>query len=199
MMISEAIPFFGNSKVASDLDSPPTSLRNYSDTGDERKSLLGRRGGSYGERDEVSNADDSGLYSSDALYRNFYAMSIAFSINVGCVITCLAFASTELGNSIGGVSNGILYVGYAITALFFARPLVSSLGPKLVMFLGTVGNSVYVCGFFLSIVLIDFKYTPAATLAWVVSTVTSLVGGFAGGLLWTSQGWFSDQEMVLFQ
>ena len=40
-------------------------------------------------------------FSKETLYRNFYMMSIAFSVNHGCAVTCLAFASTELGNSLG--------------------------------------------------------------------------------------------------
>ena len=52
----------------------------------EEKSLLG------GDKEELQ-------YSKETLYRNFYCMSIAFSVNHGCAVTCLAFASTELGNS----------------------------------------------------------------------------------------------------
>ena len=68
------------------------------------------------------------LYSKETLYRNFYFMSIAFSINHGCAVTCLAYASTELGNEMGSATSGILYVGYAITAFLLARPLVAALG-----------------------------------------------------------------------
>lgn len=35
---------------------------------------------------------------SKALYRNFVTMCIAFSVNHGCVVSCLAYATTELGD-----------------------------------------------------------------------------------------------------
>lgn len=81
------------------------------------------------QRSLLSNDDTvEDLYSKETLYRNFYSMSIAFSINHGCAVTCLAYASTELGNQMGSATSGILYVGYAITAFLLARPLVAALG-----------------------------------------------------------------------
>ena len=84
----------------------------------ERRSLL---------RD-VGEAKES--YSKETLYRNFYSMSIAFSIIHGCAVTCLAYASTELGNEMGSATSGILYVGYAITSFLLSKPLVAALGEK---------------------------------------------------------------------
>lgn len=69
-------------------------------------------------------------YSKETLYRNFYSMSIAFSIIHGCAVTCLAYASTELGNQMGSATSGILYVGYAITSFLLAKPLVAAFGEK---------------------------------------------------------------------
>jgi hypothetical protein len=82
----------------------------------ERRSLL---------RD---NNEEKESYSKETLYRNFYSMSIAFSIIHGCAVTCLAYASTELGNEMGSATSGILYVGYAITSFLLAKPLVAALG-----------------------------------------------------------------------
>lgn len=98
MSVAEEVPMF-----------PPSGSH-----GREEYSLLGN------EKDH--------LYSKETLYSNFYSMSIAFSVNHGCAVTCLAFASTELGNSMGSVTSGILYVGYAITAFLLARPIVTALG-----------------------------------------------------------------------
>jgi hypothetical protein len=58
-------------------------------------------------------------------------MSVAFAINHGCAVSCLAYATAELGNQMGSVSSGILYVGYAVTAFLFAKPLVAAIGSKL--------------------------------------------------------------------
>jgi hypothetical protein len=85
----------------------------------ERRSLL---------RDNDNEEKES--YSKETLYRNFYSMSIAFSIIHGCAVTCLAYASTELGNEMGSATSGILYVGYAITSFLLAKPLVAALGEK---------------------------------------------------------------------
>jgi hypothetical protein len=85
----------------------------------ERRSLL---------RDNDNEEKES--YSKETLYRNFYAMSIAFSIIHGCAVTCLAYASTELGNEMGSATSGILYVGYAITSFLLAKPLVAALGEE---------------------------------------------------------------------
>lgn len=47
---------------------------------------------------------DSGRARSVAngLYLNFVIMSLAFSCNHGCVVSCLAYATSELGNDLGG-------------------------------------------------------------------------------------------------
>jgi hypothetical protein len=98
---------------------------------DDEVPLFPEPGGNGREqRSLLSNDDtkDDNLYSKETLYRNFYSMSIAFSINHGCAVTCLAYASTELGNAMGSATSGILYVGYAITAFLLAKPLVAALG-----------------------------------------------------------------------
>ena len=83
--------------------------------------------GSKEERSLLGNEREH-LYSKETLYRNFYSMSIAFGVNHGCAVTCLAFASTELGNSMGSATSGTLYVCYAVTAFLLARPIVAALG-----------------------------------------------------------------------
>ena len=66
----------------------------------------------------------------DRWYRNFLTMCIAFSVNHGCVVSCLAYSTTELGNSLGGYGSGVLYTFYALTAFFLSKPVVSMMGPK---------------------------------------------------------------------
>jgi hypothetical protein len=72
----------------------------------------------------VSEAD------ADRWYSNFLTMCIAFSVNHGCVVSCLAYSTTELGNSLGGYGSGVLYIFYALTAFFLSKPVVSMIGPK---------------------------------------------------------------------
>jgi hypothetical protein len=126
-------------------------------------------------------------------------MSIAFGIIHGCAVTCIAFASTELGDKMGSVTSGILYVGYAMTSFMFAKPLVSSLGPKLSMLLGSVGYTIYVGGFFTSMMFTDLSdLSHIYNMAWLTSTVTAVIGGISGGLMWTAEGAFFAQNSKLF-
>jgi hypothetical protein len=72
----------------------------------------------------------TGLVSPSYLYRNFITMCIAFSFNHGCVVSCLAYSSAELGDTLGSYGSGVLYIFYALTAFFLSKPVVSMIGPK---------------------------------------------------------------------
>ena len=61
---------------------------------------------------------------------NFCWMSLCFSLNHGCVTSCLALASAQLGPALGGYSSAILYLFYTTTALLVAPAIVRTLGPK---------------------------------------------------------------------
>ncbi len=74
------------------------------------------------------------------LYRNFVVMCIAFSLNHGAVVSCLAYAAAELGNDLGSTSSGILYVCYSLTALLASKPFVAWVGPKYALLAGVTGT-----------------------------------------------------------
>lgn len=171
--MSREVPLFPAAREGSDI---------------EHRSLLGNK--------NFPHLNDQ-ILSTEKLYRNFYLMSIAFGIIHGCAVTCIAFASTELGDKMGSVTSGILHVGYALTSFMFAKPLVSSLGPKLSMLLGSVGYTFYVGGFFTSMVFIDLG-SLTMNMAWLTSTVTAVVGGISGGLMWTAQGALFAQNSKIF-
>ena len=109
------------------------------------------------------------------IYHNYIIFSVLFSINHACVITCLAYASAELGNYLGALSSGTLYFTYAIVALCFSKATLSLFGSKATMIIATLGYSVYVAGFFFALVVGDrgsahFKRGYNATCAvFVVS------------------------------
>lgn len=124
------------------------------------------------------------------LYRNFVMMSVAFSCNHGAVVSCLAYSTTELGNSLGGYGSGTLYVLYALTAFLLSKPIVSMIGPKLGLLAGVGGYCVYVGGFLFAILV------PA--LAYPVFIAACAIGGIAGGLLWTSQGKYFAKNAKLY-
>jgi len=141
----------------------------------------------------TSNLDtDSGIALSVAngLYRNFVIMSLAFSCNHGCVVSCLAYATTELGNKLGGYGSGSLYIFYALTAFFLSKPIVSMVGPKNGLLLGVIGYCIYVGGFLFAILV------PA--IAWPVFLISASIGGIAGGLLWPSQGRYFAKNAKLY-
>ena len=67
------------------------------------------------------------------------------------------------------------------------------------MLIGAFGYSIYTGGFLTSLLFIDLATsTIAIRLAWIISIFTSVIGGFSGGLLWTSQGAFFSQNSKLF-
>ena len=84
----------------------------------------------------------------------------------------------------------MLYIFYALTAFFLSKPVVSMVGPKNGLLLGVCGYCVYVCGFLFAILV------PQA--AWPVFMISCVIGGIAGGLLWTSQGRYFSRNSKLF-
>ncbi len=142
----------------------------------------------------LRETDEASSYSSETLYRNFVLMTIAFSLNHGAVTSCLAYASTELGDLLGSYSSGILFVCFAITSFFLAKPVVSMIGPKNGLIIGVIGYSVYVVGFVLSIIFIYLSND----LEWITTVISALIGGFAGGLLWTAQGRIFSRHSKLY-
>lgn len=143
--------------------------------------------------DDVESLPVSGSskYDNSAyLYRNFVVMCVAFSFNHGCVVSCLAYATTELGNDLGGYGSGTLYVCYALTAFLLSKPVVSMVGPKNGLLAGVGGYCIYVAGFLFAIMV--------PSLAWPVFIGANALGGIAGGLLWTSQGRYFSRNSKLY-
>eukprot|EP01038_Epipyxis_sp_PR26KG_P005980 gene5980-8236_t len=125
-----------------------------------------------------------------SLYRNFLLMCIAFSVNHGCVVSCLAYATTMLGDKLGGYGSGCLYVFYALTAFLLSKPTVMMVGPKNGLLLGVCGYCIYVGGFLFAIIV------PA--IAPPVFLLAACIGGIAGGLLWPSQGRYFARNAKLY-
>lgn len=115
-----------------------------------------------------------------AIRNNFILMSILFSANQACVVACVAYASDQLGDILGGYGSGCLFICYALTSCFCAKPIVSMIGPKNGLLVGASGYCIYVLGFLLSLFLPHQR--------WVVFIAACLVGGLAGGVFWTAQG-----------
>jgi hypothetical protein len=106
------------------------------------------------------------------------------------VVSCVTYATTELGDELGGYGSGILYIFYSLTALFLSKPLVEMVGPKNGLLFGVGGYCVYIGGFLIAVVSPD--------LAWPVFIFAAAVGGTAGGVLWTAQGKYFAANALLY-
>ena len=81
--------------------------------------------------DDDGESDAEGRRSSSTmLMRNFLGMAVMFSITHGCVVSCLSYATAELGAEKGAWGNGTLFAVYALAALLLSKPSVAMLGGK---------------------------------------------------------------------
>lgn len=156
------------------------------EAGESRPLLADERGGGTFSAPTIQSLQAE----ADVLHRNFLTMCAAFSLNHGSVVSCLAYASAELGSSLGGVGSGVLYVFYALTAFLIAKPVVTMVGPKNGLVLGVCGYCIYIGGFLFAIVV--------PSLAWPVFILACAIGGTAGGLLWPSQGRYFARNAKLY-
>lgn len=131
----------------------------------------------------VGDASEShNEYNLKHLYRNFVIMSVCFSSNHGCVVACLAYASAEFGDNLGGYGSGILYICYALVSFLVAKPVVSMVGPKNGLLIGLGGYCLYVAGFLLALMTSNVEWR------WIFFIIACVCGGSSGGFLWTAQG-----------
>lgn len=110
---------------------------------------------------------------------NFICMSILFSANHGAMVSCLAFATLNLGST-GAWELSLFHFIYAASALLGATLICKQLGSRNSMLLGMFLYASYVTLFWLA-VLIDRHVTLLAVFG-------AVLGGVGGGLVWTAQG-----------
>lgn len=132
--------------------------------------------------DDGESAPEGGKSSMYLLW-NFYGMAFMFSITHGCVVSCLSYATAELGAEKGAWGNGTLYAVYALAALLLSKPCVAMLGGKWGLFAGLAGYCLYIGGFLFAVIFKGVDW-----VAWSVYMLTCIIGGISGGLLWTAQG-----------
>lgn len=130
------------------------------------------------------------------LYRKeFYVMSVAFSLNHAAVTTPIMYASSVLTEEIGNASNAVLYGATLLTSLFLSNFMYAGLGPKRGLLLSMVLYAVYVGLFAVAISQCAHwdehdKCTSAKPLQGPLVYVGASLGGLGAGLLWTCQGAF---------
>jgi len=120
-------------------------------------------------------------------------MSVLFSANHGCVVSCLALASARLG-TIGAWQSGLLMFSYASSALLGATYAVKTLGARNSLTLGMLLYCAYVACFWVAGHLEDGDMQAHSNshshshLRAAVAYTGALVGGIGAGFLWTAQG-----------
>uniref|UniRef100_A0A7S3YY07 Transmembrane protein n=2 Tax=Lotharella globosa TaxID=91324 RepID=A0A7S3YY07_9EUKA len=110
----------------------------------------------------------------------FLWFTTAVAITHASVTACINLASAILGKQLGGVSSGVLFFVYGLTAFGGSTWLTYTAGLKLSIFLSLLLLCLYVAAFLVA------AYVPA--LAWTAVIIGGIMGGFAAGWLWTAQG-----------
>lgn len=113
---------------------------------------------------------------------NFVWMSVLFSANHGCVVSCLGLASARLG-SVGAWQSGILYFTYTASALLGATYIVKRTGARNALFIGMVLYCAYVACFWIATV-----HSTDPNLERFAAYTGAAIGGVGAGFLWTAQG-----------
>jgi MFS family permease len=119
--------------------------------------------------------------------RNFTLMSVLFSANHGCVVSCLGLASARLG-AIGAWQSGILYIAYTGSALLGATYIVKRSGARNALLLGMALYCVYVACFWVATLFHDDLEAQRVT-----AYCGAAIGGVGAGFLWTAQGAYFGQ------
>jgi len=131
---------------------------------------------------EQNNAPDH-VGGATRTLRNFILMSVLFSANHGCVVSCLGLASARLG-SVGAWQSGILSLTYSASGILGATYIVKRYGPRNAMSLGMLCYCVYVGCFFVATRIGEKVGTQT------VAYLGAAIGGIGAGFLWTAQGTF---------
>jgi hypothetical protein len=117
---------------------------------------------------------------------NFVLMSVLFSANHGCVVSCLALATARLGST-GAWQSGILYITYTASALLGATYIVKRAGARNAMWFGMALYCIYVGCFWVATLFQSLEHQRLAAYTGAA------IGGIGAGFLWTAQGAYFGQ------
>jgi hypothetical protein len=121
---------------------------------------------------------------------DFTVFSLCFSLCHAAVMACVAYSSSEFSDVVSTISNGSLYLCNAFAAFFIAGDFVYYAGPKFSMFIGLIGNCIFVLGFLIS--------TLRPSTVWFIFIPSSIIGGLASGLQWTAQGKYYSVASIYY-
>ena len=122
--------------------------------------------------------------------QNFLIMSMLFSANHGCVVSCMALASARLG-SVGAWQSGLLMFSYAASSLMGATYAVKTLGARNSLTMGMFCYCAYVGCFWVAAHMDNSSSNNNNAyfdLKAIVAYSGALIGGVGAGFLWTAQG-----------
>jgi hypothetical protein len=157
---------------------------------DERGAAMGTTTTSPSARGSVSNWVASRQKRS--AYSNFVLLSVLFSANHGCVVSCLGLATARLGGAVGANQSLILYGFYTASSLLGATKITKTLGSRNALVAGMSAYVLYVACFWLAAATATAARQNEAMDIPLVTTVAVLsggaVGGWGAGFLWTAQG-----------
>jgi len=145
----------------------------------------------YDNDDEDDNNTLQDLAGARRTMWNFTLMSILFSANHGCVVSCLGLASARLGST-GAWQSGILYIFYTSSALLGATYIVKQTGSRNALFLGMLMYCFYVACFWVATLFPNDKEHEAQRVS--AAYIGAAIGGIGAGFLWTAQGAYFAQS-----
>ena len=123
-------------------------------------------------------------------FRNFILFCICFSVSHATVDGVLIYATAELGESLGAVSGGILYIFYSFSALFLAKAFLRYNGARTSLLFGLCFLLTYVTTFVVALGIPSIK--------WFICVPGSILGGLGAGILWVAQGSYYSQSSHLY-
>lgn len=122
---------------------------------------------------------------------NFIFMSTILSFNHGVVSTLVAFASKEFSD-MGGLTNGVLYIVYTITAVTVSPLVVSKLGAKWTLVVGLLLCCTYTAMYYFATRIEDFQSRQYTVF------MGSFLGGLGSGVMWTAHGQYFQCSSLLY-
>lgn len=120
------------------------------------------------------------LQNSRSVMTSFIVMTVMFSINHACAVSCVGIASIAFEGSLAGASTGTLWLAYTCSALFTAIFVVDRLGPKRTLYTGLFLYCFYVTAYLVA--------SLWSAVQWPVAIIGAFVSGIGAGWLWTAQG-----------
>ncbi|MDA9686868.1 hypothetical protein N9U05_00075 [bacterium] len=146
----------------------------------------------YGSVNAEGNAADNEAipYAASTIMTNFIVFTLFFSLNLSCVTTVVSFAAADFA-SIGNYSNGLLYAGYTLSALFLAKVVIALGGTKTGLLVGLGGYCIYLLAYFIC------ELVGPEETGWIV-LAGSFVGGVGSGIVWVSQGAYMSESATLY-